>query len=191
MTAKNGFPCGRCGTSDWDKRGGCKECKRRWKQDNPTKQRESDRRWRAANPNKVTEYYHRYQQANLDKISERNRRTRQANPEYSSQWQKANPNKVVAYQHSRRTRKTQAGGSHTPGEFKDLCNHYGNKCLRCGRDDVKLTADHIRPVSKGGHSNIDNIQPLCTSCNSVKGNKYIDYRPDAGPLRWLQAKLFG
>lgn len=106
-------------------------------------------------------------------------------------WRKENPEKVNAIKNIRRTQKTLAGGSYTAGEFKELCAHYGNKCLRCGRNNIKLTADHILPVAKGGTSNIDNIQPLCVSCNSAKNARHIDYRPDAGPLRWIQAKLFG
>jgi 5-methylcytosine-specific restriction endonuclease McrA len=61
-----------------------------------------------------------------------------------------------------------------------LCAHYGNRCLACGRDDVKLTADHIVPLARGGSDDISNIQPLCARCNSKKGTKTMDHRPDRG-----------
>jgi 5-methylcytosine-specific restriction endonuclease McrA len=48
--------------------------------------------------------------------------------------------------------------------------------LCCGRPDVKLTQDHVVPLARGGSNLIDNIQPLCASCNSSKGTQTIDYR---------------
>lgn len=67
-------------------------------------------------------------------------------------------------------------GSHTPKEWADLKSKYNNRCLRCGRSDIPMTKDHILPITKGGTDNIDNIQPLCRSCNSSKNDTYIDYR---------------
>ncbi|MCA1840201.1 MAG: HNH endonuclease [Actinobacteria bacterium] len=69
------------------------------------------------------------------------------------------------------------GGSHTPDEWSALCKEFGNQCLKCERDDVRLTKDHVIPVSKGGTNDIGNIQPLCQSCNASKKDKHIDYRP--------------
>lgn len=42
------------------------------------------------------------------------------------------------------------------------------RCIRCcGFRD--LTADHIKPESKGGATVFENLQTLCRSCNSKKG----------------------
>lgn len=75
----------------------------------------------------------------------------------------------------RRWRQRMNGGSYTEEEWNSLCERYDYKCLCCGKE-TKLTADHIIPVTKGGTSNIDNIQPLCLSCNRKKFNKTTDYR---------------
>ncbi len=199
MTKGNGLPCVRCGTSEWLKAGNCKKCKResdrQWARANPDKMTEATARWREANPDKVVGYKNKWAQANPDKMAEYKTRYRHANPVKASdsgrRWRQANPDKNAAKSARRRTTKTGAGGSYTAAEFKSMCHHYGNKCLRCGRSDVKLTADHVLPVSKGGNSNIENIQPLCLSCNIIKHDRHIDYRPDAGIVRWIQAKLFG
>ena len=97
----------------------------------------------------------------------------------TSQWYKSDDRCIACNRLQNRMYRTRytAGGSYTLEEWKALLNFCGNKCLCCGRGDVELHADHIIPVAKGGTSNIDNIQPLCASCNSRKGAKTIDYRP--------------
>ena len=43
-------------------------------------------------------------------------------------------------------------------------------CASCGRTN-HIQVDHIIPVSKGGTSELKNLQPLCRRCNTAKGNK--------------------
>lgn len=67
----------------------------------------------------------------------------------------------------------------TGRQWKELRAKYGNVCLACGTpeiDEYPLTPDHVVPLCKGGGGGIDNIQPLCWSCNVKKSRRDTDYR---------------
>lgn len=65
--------------------------------------------------------------------------------------------------------------NYTKEQLNSLFDFYGNKCLVCGSSNV--TIDHVKPTSIGGFDTLDNIQPLCLSCNARKNYREIDYRP--------------
>ena len=120
-----------------------------------------------------------YQNANRDALNARGRKryaeTHEARRKEYRDWCNANPGKRQLYYSKRRAQRIGNGGEYTIEEWHELCERCDNRCLCCG--EVKpLTVDHIIPVSQGGTSNIDNIQPLCLSCNSRKGAEIANYR---------------
>jgi 5-methylcytosine-specific restriction endonuclease McrA len=91
-----------------------------------------------------------------------------------------------------RARKAGAQGEITDIEWDTLRARFGGRCVGCGQ--VGAGMDHIVPLSRGGMHTIDNIQPLCQSCNSAKRNEIIDLRnrPFPGPgwyNLWKRGKL--
>lgn len=110
------------------------------------------REWRDKHPEKVSEYNHAYYLKN--------------------------PIKSLLNIHRRRALKNNNGGSFSETEWQNLKVYYDFTCLACGRKEpeIKLTRDHVLPITQGGSNDITNIQPLCDSCNKKKGTQHIDYR---------------
>ena len=140
---------------------------------------EYNRKWRANYPEKKREKDRRYYHAHIERERARRRKRHshsQRSRDYNRKWYIEHPEKKLEYIHKRRARIFSNGGTITSEEWIALCNKYGNRCLCCGRNDVKLTLDHIKPICLGGSNTIDNAQPLCKPCNSRKHEKVIDYR---------------
>ena len=91
-------------------------------------------------------------------------------------WKGGYENKICLNR-KRRIRKIGNGGSHTLAEWETLKAQYNWTCPACYKSEpeIKLTIDHIIPLIKGGSDNIENLQPLCGSCNSKKNTKIIHY----------------
>lgn len=228
MTAKDGKPCEKCGTSEWGVRNRCKQCAtnrhREWVKKNHDRakeisresyarhaeeNRERDRKRRAENPELFRERSRESRERNIERAREYDRQRAKENPtrnreatlkwyrnnkdhhlEVGQKWRKENPESASAVVSRRRAKEKQAPGDFSTSEFRALCAQYDNRCLSCGRSDVKLTADHVVPLSRGGSNDIGNIQPLCGSCNSRKNAKTIDYRQEPGLSQLIQQKLF-
>lgn len=65
--------------------------------------------------------------------------------------------------------------THTREQWEALKQEFGHRCVRCGVAGVFLERDHIIPIYQGGSDGIDNIQPLCRSCNSSKGPERFNW----------------
>jgi 5-methylcytosine-specific restriction endonuclease McrA len=94
---------------------------------------------------------------------------------------KNNPYKRMLFLNSRRRAlRMKAEGSHTQGEWELLKKQFGYTCPACFKKEplISLTEDHIIPLSKGGSDYIENIQPLCRSCNCKKHTKITYYEKE-------------
>jgi 5-methylcytosine-specific restriction endonuclease McrA len=123
--------------------------------------------WRVKNPEKAKKQSRSYHHNNIEKVRAKDRR-----------YQKTHPEICAARSQNRRAKIKGVGGIVTANEWNNLKEFYNYTCLCCKRKEpeIKLTMDHVLPISSGGKNVIDNIQPLCRSCNCSKHDKYIDYR---------------
>lgn len=104
-------------------------------------------------------------------------------------WIKENSKKYLSSKMESNRRRTLVKkgvhGVHSNKQWEERKKSFNYKCAFCGISENeikfrwantqfnKLTKDHILPISKGGTDRIDNIQPLCISCNSSKKNNVI------------------
>ena len=152
---------------------------KRWKQEHKAEEAERRKRWRANHLEQVRSRARRYYYAHQTErigyartyYTKRHETIKaKARLDYAKQ-----PEVYKARWHNRRARLQGNGGDFTPRQWAHLVLAYGGICLCCAQRKP-LTADHVIPLSKGGLIDINNIQPLCLSCNVRKGTKTTDYR---------------
>jgi hypothetical protein len=168
---------------------------KRWRKNNPKRNRDIIKAWRKANPDKVREskkqtysknidnyriYEENYRRTNRDKINAANKEWRKNHREKaiasSRAWQIANPDKVRIIKSRRRANKiNQLHPDHDVEIEKQLINNARELELLYG---IKYHVDHIWPLSKGGPHHHDNLQIISQSLNNQKKD-YVDFtHPD-------------
>ncbi len=148
-------------------------------------------RWTAANPDKVKAISKRYHATPSWREISRAKCARYAATHavqiaaqrkgYRAEHVEEIRAREAQYRHSHRCnsstityhqQKRDNGGTFSSAAWLHVKSLFGQCCAYCGKR-VKLTQDHVVPVSKGGWHFSGNIVPACKSCNSRKGNRVV------------------
>lgn len=152
----------------------------KWRKENVETAKQNYQEWYKANKQRKLDYNKKHNKENKEHNNQlavkRRYKNIEANRAYRRFLYYKNPQATIQINHRRRAQKRNSEGSYTQIQWKALCELHDNRCLCCG-EQKPLTVDHVIPLSKGGTNNIDNIQPLCKSCNSKKWQQSTDYRP--------------
>lgn len=150
------------------------------------KKKESDKQYYQKNREKLIAYQKEYKFDNPEKIRENQKKIRDKSKrkKYMKEYMKGYINsfngKKIMKKH-RRLRKAkinQINETYTQEEWEQKVKQTNGFCPSCnifvGIDN--LTIDHIYPVSKAekdGIYTINDVQPLCFTCNTSKYNKIL------------------
>lgn len=148
-----------------------KKVNKLWQEKNKDRISILKKKWLKDNDKKIKIWRKEYNKINKEKIALSRKLSRIKNRD-----------KILLRNAKRRALKKGAEGSHTLKEWETLKAQYNYTCPCCKNKEPfenqkykNLTIDHIIPLIKGGSHNIENIQPLCQSCNSSKNSKIIKY----------------
>lgn len=97
---------------------------------------------------------------------------------YATRWYEKPENRQRSFDTASRyhSKRKASEGFHTRQEWEDRKALYGYQCAYCHKKLIRLTKDHIVPISRGGTDFIYNIVPACKHCNLTKHTKDL--------LRW-------
>lgn len=123
------------------------------------------KRYRKKNREKIAKHCREYRNKNKDKIRKKSKEYRQNNKD-----------KIKRSLRLRRLKRRVLFEDFTIEEWRQKVEQTKGICPRCNRLYSKgygITMDHNPPISKaqpGFHYKIDNVQPMCCSCNCSKSD---------------------
>ncbi len=132
-------------------------------------------RYRSENISLSREHYEMLGKNQLGENNPNWKGGKEHNLEVARIWRRNNRDSINQRNANRRALVRGALGSFSLEDWLRLKQSYDYTCQMCGLRELEitLTRDHIIPLSRGGQNVIENIQPLCLSCNSSKKAKVI------------------
>ena len=185
----------KCGVKAENNTERAKLARKEWLEKNKERKRQKDKETRDnytdERKREIKEKNHQYYLLNKNKILDNSKRWKIENQEYykeycrqySKEYNMSENGKYINRLKVHRRRAIEDSLDKIDYRaVKDKFDRLGNKCVICGSTE-NITIDHIVPITKGGTNDIDNLQPLCKSCNSSKNNKTMEEF-----LRYIETK---
>lgn len=152
-----------------------KEEARRYYQRHSEKIKCRARCWELEHPEHTRKRKAQYYQDHQERMKEISRLWSEENPEkmreYQCHYRKRNKEKMRIDANNRRAREMKAAGYVSLEQLNARIKYYGGLCYICGGPYGEI--DHVIPLSKGGSNWPANLRPICKSCNTSKGIKYL------------------
>jgi 5-methylcytosine-specific restriction endonuclease McrA len=152
-----------------------KKLNRAFKSDVYFKIKESKKEYYSKNRDKILEwsknYYSKYKEQYIKRYKGKYRnKYKEKSKEYNHKWRQKNKEKIRIYKIKRENKKINLPSNLTSEQWEKINKSFNNCCAYCGKSG-KMTVEHFIPISKGGEFTINNILPVCLSCNSSKKDR--------------------
>jgi 5-methylcytosine-specific restriction endonuclease McrA len=157
-----------------------------WRKKNKEKIVNDHKLYYEQNKENILAYHEQYRNKNKEHILKRDKQYRKENKENLSLKEKiyrqTDKGKNIRYYHNLKIRSLKYNREFSPIERTEILKRDNWTCQICEikvhdestgdwNTDDKAHIDHIIPLSKGGNSEVNNLQILCKKCNLVKGEK--------------------
>lgn len=178
---------GLCSSVKSKKASACKDCdnqyKREYSENHAEQRSQSAKNYRNSHLEQCKKISIDWNNLNKELMAERRKKWVEENPEQNklnmAEYRSSPAGKasIARGHHKRRSAEKDVVNDLNAEQWEEIKKSQDYCCAYCGKPEpeIELTRDHIIPVTKGGGLTKDNVQGLCKSCNSKKGNK-IDHK---------------
>lgn len=161
-----------------------RECVKEYRENDRERIREKDKKYYDKNREEILNREKEHRQEHPEQIKKYREEHQDQKRRYYQEHRKQHRESIKRYRQTpngkavnkrnwqnRRARKNNCEGSISMEEWNRVLKNQNNRCNVCGKKFTAkspATMDHIVPVKHRGDHNSDNIQALCSHCNSSK-----------------------
>jgi len=162
-----------------------REYQKKWGMENEEKVKVKRKIYELKNVEHIKEQWQIYSNKNKNNIKAYRDKNKEVNSKYNKQYRKEhheelkeqykeyyNNHKEIYHlsNQKRKAIKRKLPNTLTMQQWEKIKSDFNNKCAYCG-EEKPLAQEHFIALSKGGEYTVNNIIPVCKSCNSSKRDR--------------------